>query len=118
MVNLFLHPCEINSKGVDKIKYFVAKVILNWRKYYYPGTNVSINKRMISCRGKNEFINPQNPTKYGFSPYELTNSKSRYTFTMKLLENPDDNENGKIYGVVIELMEKFKGMNQKKYYIF
>ena len=47
----------------------------NSRKYFYPGTYITIDERMISYRGRAENIvyEISNPTKWGFRPYVLAN---------------------------------------------
>ena len=86
---MFLHPCDINDKGADKINKLIEKVMKNCTKYCYPSSYVTIDERMISFRGRQEYViyNPQRPSKYGFCPYILADSESGYTYAMKILES-------------------------------
>lgn len=69
----------------------------NSRKYYYPGTYLTIDERMISYRGKSSDIVFENlkPTKWSLRPYILSEASTGYTFCFKLLEELEDNKYGK-----------------------
>ena len=66
----------------------------NSRKYYYPGTYLTIDERMISYRGKSQDIVFENlmPTKWSLRPYILSEASTGYTFCFKLLEELEDNK--------------------------
>lgn len=110
ITNMILHPCDINDKGADKINKLIEKVMKNCTRYYYPSRYVTIDERMISYIGKQEYViyNPQKPSKYGFCLYILEDSESGYTYAMKILESPKETDYGKMYGVILELMEILK----------
>ena len=103
----FLHASEIGLKGKDKISGMINDIMLKSQKYYYPGTCVTIDERMISYKGKSRFVvyEPAKPTKYGFRPYVLSDYKSGYTYELKLLEDLEKNDDGdKIYNLVMDFM--------------
>ena len=57
----------------------------NSRKYFYPGTYITIDERMISYRGRAENIvyEISKPTKLGFSPYVLADLNTGFTYCFK-----------------------------------
>ena len=110
----FLHASEPKSKGKDKIIGSINDIIAKSQKYYYPGTCVTIDERMISYKGKSKFVvyEPAKPTRYGFRPYVLSDYKSGYTYALQLLEDLEENTDGsKIYNLVMSLMNCVKNNN-------
>ena len=61
----------------------------NSRKYFYPGTYIIIDERMISYRGRAENIvyEISNPTNWGFRPYVLADLNTVYAYCFKLLND-------------------------------
>lgn len=110
----FLHASDPGSKGKDKIIKLINDIMLKSQKYYYPGTCVTIDERMISFKGKSKFVvyEPSKPTKYGFRPYVLSDYKSGYTYALQLLEDLDEiNDTSKIYNLVMNLMNTLNKNN-------
>ena len=85
----------------------------NSRKYFYPGTYITIDERMISYRGRAENIvyEISKPTKWGFRAYVLADLNTGFTYCFILLndneidENYKDEKNGKTYNLVIEFLK-------------
>ena len=73
---MLLHPCDVKDKGADKFNKLIEKVMKNCARYYYTSSYIIIDERIISFRGKQEYIiyNAQQPSKYGFCSYILTES--------------------------------------------
>ena len=110
----FLHACKIGSKGKDKIMDSINDIISKSQKYYYPGTCVTIDERMISYKGRSKFVvyEPAKPTRYGFRPYVLSDYKSGYTYGLQLLEDLEENTDGsKIYNLVMYFMNSLNSNN-------
>ena len=61
----------------------------NSRKYFYPGTYITIDERMISYRGRAENIvyEISKPTKWGFRAYVLADLNTGFTHCFKLLND-------------------------------
>jgi len=103
----FLHASNPGEKGKDKIIKLINEIMEKSQKYYYPGTCVTIDERMISFKGKSKFVvyEPSKPTRYGFRPYVLSDYRSGYTYALQLLEDLEEiNDNNKIYNLVMNLM--------------
>ena len=110
----FLHASEVGKKGKEKISEMIDDVMIKSQNYYYPGTCVTIDERMISYKGKSRFVvyEPAKPTRYGFRPYVLSDYKSGYTYQLQLLENLEENDDGsKIYNLVIDFMKSLNKNN-------
>jgi len=103
----FLHASEVGKKGKEKIVDVINDIMSKSQKYYYPGTSVTIDERMISYKGKSRFVvyEPAKPTRYGFRPYVLSDHKSGYTYALQLLEDLEESNDGsKIYNLVMNFM--------------
>ena len=59
---------------------------------------------MISFRGRTKFIvyDSSKPTKWGYRPYVLSDKKTGYTISMKLLQNLEENEENIYEGLDID----------------
>ena len=55
-INSFILPEAADSKDKEKIVNSIKLIMENSRKYFYPGTYITINERMISYRGRAENI--------------------------------------------------------------
>ena len=112
-INLFIHPEAEDSKDKEKIVNSIKLIMENSRKYFYPGTYITIDERMISYRDRAENIvyEISKPTKWGFRPYVLADLNTGFTYCFKLLndneidENYKDDKNGKIFNLVIEFLK-------------
>ena len=55
-INSFIHPEAADSKDKEKIVNSIKLIMENSRKYFYPGTYITIDERMISYRCRSENI--------------------------------------------------------------
>jgi len=100
--------------SILKIEDIFKKIQVNWRNYYQLNREVSIDERTIGFKGRSNFVlyNPMKPVHYGFRSYVLADSKSGYTWKMKIHANYDKkfrkkakgNENSK--RIVLEMIEE------------
>ena len=55
-INSFIHPEAEDSKDKEKIVNSIKLIMENSRKYFYPGTYIIMDERMIFYRGRPENI--------------------------------------------------------------
>ena len=123
IMSSFFHASEIdeeNKDNKDKILPAIKHIIKVSQKYYYPSTGVSIDERMVSFKGRSDYLYycQSKPTKWGFKPYVLSDFRSGYTYGMNVLENidiKDNKEDGKMYHLVKSLMSELKNNNKDNY---
>jgi hypothetical protein len=121
IMSSFFHASEINTKSKDKILPAIKHIINVSQRYYYPSTGVSIDERMVSYKGRSDYLYycQSKPTKWGFKPYVLSDFKSGYTYGMNVLENIEEKnsskEDGKMYNLVKSLMNELKENNKENY---
>ena len=117
IMSSFFHAAEIDTKRKDKIMPAIKHIMSISQKYYYPSTGVSIDERMVSYKGRSDYLYycQAKPTKWGFKPYVLSDFKSGYTYGMNVLENIDVNDKGKMYNLVKNLMNELKENNKDNY---
>ena len=114
-INQFLHPEKVEAKENQKILNSIKHIMKNSNIYYYPSTFLTIDERMISYRGraKNVVFEITKPVKWGFRPYVLADVQTGYSYCFKLLEDLEDNEKGKMFGLIKEFMGIVKNNNNK-----
>jgi len=117
IMSSFFHCSEIDTKRKDKIMPAIKHIMSVSQKYYYPSTGVSIDERMVSYKGRSDYLYycQAKPTKWGFKPYVLSDFRSGYTYGMNVLENIDASEDGKMYNLVKNLMAELKENNKNNY---
>ena len=121
IMSSFFHAAEVETKSKDKIIPAIKHIINISQKYYYPSTGVSIDERMVSYKGRSDYLYycQSKPTKWGFKPYVLSDFKSGYTYGMNVLENIEtknnSKEDGKMYNLVKNLMSELKENNKDNY---
>jgi len=111
MIKRFLHISHYESKNLEKIKYVVDKINNKSKFYFYPGYYVTIDERMISWKGRSSLVKyePNKPTKWGFRPYILADTKTGFTF--EIIINDDLKETyefSKTENLVFSMMETTK----------
>ena len=87
-INSFIHPEAADAKDKEKILNSIKIIMANSRKYFQPGTYITIDERMISYRGRAENIvyEISKPTKWGFRAYILEDLNTGFTYFFKLLD--------------------------------
>ena len=121
-INSFIHPEAADSKDKEKIVNSIKLIMENSRKYFYPGTYITIDERMISYRGRAENIvyEISKPKKWGFRPYILADLNTGFTYCFNFLndneidENYKDDKNGKMFNLVIEFLRCLSNYNNMK----
>jgi len=100
--------------SILKIEDIFKKIQVNWRNNYQLNREIAIDERTIAFRGRSNFVlyNPMKPVHYGFRSYVLADSKSGYTWKMKIHGNYDKRFRKKAKGtdnskrIVLELIEE------------
>ena len=115
-INECIHPEKGDAVGHEKILNSIKHIMKNSRKYYYPCTYLTIDEGIISYRWKsiNIVYEGSKPTKSGFRPYVLSDDLTGYTYCFKLLEELEDNNFGKMYGLVTEFLDIIRKNNTNK----
>jgi len=100
--------------SILKIEDIFKKIQVNWRNNYQLNREIAIDERTIAFKGRSNFVlyNPMKPVQYGFRSYVLADSKSGYTWKMKIHANYDRKFRKKAKGndnskrIVLELIEE------------
>ena len=56
IINEFIHPENSYSKEKDKVLESIHEIMDNQKNYLFLGTVLTNDERMISFRGRNQFI--------------------------------------------------------------
>lgn len=119
IINEFIHPEDAKAKEEEKIIKSIIEIMGKSKNYFNPGTVLTIDERMISFRGRTKFIvyDSSKPTKWGYRPYVLSDKKTGYTISMKLLQNLEENEEnkGKMQILCEEFMKDIYEKTKKQY---
>jgi len=73
----FNHKVEDPRK---KVLMFIEKICYNFKKYYYPDTDLCIDESLVYFRGRSslKFYMPMKPHKWGFKFHMICESNSHY----------------------------------------
>ena len=86
-INQFIHPEPVDSKNENKILLSIKYIMQEAKFYFSPGVIVTLDKRMISYRGRSygKVYEASKPVKFGFQSYVLADLNTGYSFEIKLL---------------------------------
>jgi hypothetical protein len=112
-IQSFLHPSKVGSIGKEKISTIINYINEKCMFYYYPSKFVTIDERMISYRGRSNYVMYENskPTKWGFRPYILSDFRSGYTYFLMLFDEIEEQANQKMFQIVTSMMSILKTNN-------
>ena len=85
----FMYTYPADSVGKNKILPLAKEILKNSRKYYTSSIFVFIDEKIISFRGRDQYLvyQPLKPTKYGYFNIILSDNKSGFTYAQILLDD-------------------------------
>ena len=96
-----------------KIRPFLNLLSTNFTKYFYPGTELSIDEGTCAFKGRVKFraYNPNKPHKWGIKIYQVCDAVTGYCCRFKVAAD----ESTTTYELVLNLMDNYLGKGHELY---
>ena len=85
------HSDSAEEKRIDKVALLLKSLLTRFRRHYYPGRELAVDKTMVGFRGRfaaKQYM-PNKPTKWGIKWFALADSANGYVLNVLVYTDRD-----------------------------